>query len=760
MTSDNEKNCSSLRDAENPNNGHEDTEKEKKNETPSTKNESDSVSQENGKIDDDNKNQEEREAAKPLVRSSTRLSDDAIGNKDGNQHDEEKDAFSNYAEDDCGAETSSRLAIFKAADQPVEKEIPVHREERPNRLESIKLQQQQQQEARQQQDLPVSRRMSCRDTETGQSRLEAIKQEQKREILHADDTAQVSPRSFPSLAEEVSSNPKLPRGSGSFMASQNGATNQTRSDDDSSTTTPSHPPTPSSSHETSQTMHSVISLPGAYSVQGTATPQSSLDFSTLSQQELSRNSHEPDLASRIGATIGGGQEQETFLVTAEVVDHDREQAMVERLRQLEMGLQSETLRPTVDATEVVLAGDDENSDEENSPPDNTASSQDEWCYQASKNVKQTLCPTLVLALFLGIVLAVTLTVFPKKGNQIIPVHGDNTTTYVAPNEEELRILEQAGLKTFVFYMNITKKWQELQQRFNSTLTILAFTDVAHDPHMEWFYPSGVERDATLIAHLHFVLEHHMFLGTLEGVRDKFPSFANSTELIMLSDLPVDVLRLQDFDQDRLTGNEFTFLPSIADKNASAVFVPNLFRYENVVVHAMNLMLIYKHPSLCIDDGIAHNDKIRQRGANLGSEILVANGVKGEHQGYFTYFAPTNAAFEKLPPGLVANLLTEPSTVQEQRFARDLFATHAAPGLLPEEFFGDRVSRVFPSFGSMALVMSKDEEGSWWVINVEDNVNVRAKVVESNLPLVRVVVHFVDNLLLPESRIAELDNQGN
>ena len=57
-------------------------------------------------------------------------------------------------------------------------------------------------------------------------------------------------------------------------------------------------------------------------------------------------------------------------------------------------------------------------------------------------------------------------------------------------------------------------------------------------------------------------------------------------------------------------------------------------------------------------------------------------------------------------------------------------------------------------------MPKDEEGSWWVINVEANLNVRAKVVESNLALVGVVVHFVDNLLLPESRIAELDIKGN
>ena len=57
-----------------------------------------------------------------------------------------------------------------------------------------------------------------------------------------------------------------------------------------------------------------------------------------------------------------------FLATAEVVDHDRERAMLECLRQLEMQ------RPTVDATAVVLA-DDDDYDKENPSKDDATSSQ-------------------------------------------------------------------------------------------------------------------------------------------------------------------------------------------------------------------------------------------------------------------------------------------------------------------------------------------------------------------------------------------------
>ncbi len=103
-------------------------------------------------------------------------------------------------------------------------------------------------------------------------------------------------------------------------------------------------------------------------------------------------------------------------------------------------------------------------------------------------------------------------------------------------------------------------------------------------------------------------------------------------------------------------------------------------------------------------------------------------------GPFTVFAPTNAAFDKLPPGTVDNLLKPENKAK----LVEILTYHVVPGRVMAK---DVVS----------LPSATTVEGSDVMISVEGN-NVmidKAKVVKADVNCSNGVIHVIDSVLIPK-----------
>ncbi len=105
-------------------------------------------------------------------------------------------------------------------------------------------------------------------------------------------------------------------------------------------------------------------------------------------------------------------------------------------------------------------------------------------------------------------------------------------------------------------------------------------------------------------------------------------------------------------------------------------------------------------------------------------------------GPFTVFAPTNAAFDKLPAGTVDGLLKP----EKKDDLTDILQYHVAVGVFKPDMFQD--GQVIGQVNGSNITITKKADGIY--------VNGTAKIVAS-IPASNGIVHVIDGVLLPAAK---------
>lgn len=114
-------------------------------------------------------------------------------------------------------------------------------------------------------------------------------------------------------------------------------------------------------------------------------------------------------------------------------------------------------------------------------------------------------------------------------------------------------------------------------------------------------------------------------------------------------------------------------------------------------------------------------------------------------GPFTVFAPTNAAFSKLPAGTVETLLKP----QNKAMLTKVLTYHVVPGRITAQQIA---SMAMDHHGEATLktvegenLMFRKSGGSWWVIDAKGD---KARITIPNVMQSNGVIHVVDAVLMP------------
>lgn len=116
-----------------------------------------------------------------------------------------------------------------------------------------------------------------------------------------------------------------------------------------------------------------------------------------------------------------------------------------------------------------------------------------------------------------------------------------------------------------------------------------------------------------------------------------------------------------------------------------------------------------------------------KAANL-ENVLANNGP-------LTVFAPTNAAFEKLPEGTLDNLLKP----ENQATLANIITYHAAPGNYTEDMLKDGM-KLFQATGDYVDITKKD--GATYVNGIK---------IEGSVKASNGIIHIVETVMLPPEK---------
>ena len=115
------------------------------------------------------------------------------------------------------------------------------------------------------------------------------------------------------------------------------------------------------------------------------------------------------------------------------------------------------------------------------------------------------------------------------------------------------------------------------------------------------------------------------------------------------------------------------------------------------------------------------------------------------KGPFTVFAPTNAAFAKLPAGTVDTLVKP----ENKAMLTKILTYHVVPGRLTA---GNIQSMAAKHRGVATLktvqgetLMVKKADGNWWVVDAKGG---KARITIANVMQSNGVIHVVDSVLMP------------
>ncbi|RUP00284.1 MAG: fasciclin domain-containing protein [Hyphomicrobium sp.] len=132
---------------------------------------------------------------------------------------------------------------------------------------------------------------------------------------------------------------------------------------------------------------------------------------------------------------------------------------------------------------------------------------------------------------------------------------------------------------------------------------------------------------------------------------------------------------------------------------------------------------------------------------LVAAVKAAGLVKTlEGKGPFTVFAPTNAAFDKLPDGTVANLLKPENKTQ----ITNVLTYHVVAG----DYSAAKLSKEAKANGGKVdlktvegehIKIEGDNMGGWWVVDGKGD---KAKITIADVNQSNGVIHVIDGVLLP------------
>jgi transforming growth factor-beta-induced protein len=154
--------------------------------------------------------------------------------------------------------------------------------------------------------------------------------------------------------------------------------------------------------------------------------------------------------------------------------------------------------------------------------------------------------------------------------------------------------------------------------------------------------------------------------------------------------------------------------------------------SNGVIHVIDTVLLPPAPLVDIVDTAVADGRFTTLAAALGAAELVET-LKGE--GPFTVFAPTDAAFEKLPEGTVDDLL-KPENIEQ---LKSILLYHVVPG----KVMADAV---------VTLTSATTVNGADVTITVTDGkvfLNDTVEVILTDVEASNGVIHVIDTVLLPE-----------
>jgi len=143
----------------------------------------------------------------------------------------------------------------------------------------------------------------------------------------------------------------------------------------------------------------------------------------------------------------------------------------------------------------------------------------------------------------------------------------------------------------------------------------------------------------------------------------------------------------------------------------------------------------------IDTVILPKDIVGLAAGNEDFSTLVAAVVAAglvevlQGDGPFTVFAPTNAAFAKLPEGVVADLLKPENKEQLQA----VLTYHVVPGkVMAADVIG--LETATTAQGSDLTITVSEEDG----VSIDD-----AKILVTDIPALNGVIHVIDTVVLPQ-----------
>ncbi len=118
----------------------------------------------------------------------------------------------------------------------------------------------------------------------------------------------------------------------------------------------------------------------------------------------------------------------------------------------------------------------------------------------------------------------------------------------------------------------------------------------------------------------------------------------------------------------------------------------------------------------------------------------------EAKGPFTVFAPTNAAFEKLPSGTVANLLKPENKKQLTNvLTYHVVAGNYSAAKLAKEANANGGKLHLKTVEGERITIQSDKMGGWWVLDEKGD---KAKISIADVNQSNGVIHVIDGVLLP------------
>ena len=144
----------------------------------------------------------------------------------------------------------------------------------------------------------------------------------------------------------------------------------------------------------------------------------------------------------------------------------------------------------------------------------------------------------------------------------------------------------------------------------------------------------------------------------------------------------------------------------------------------------------------VDDNVSQKDVVKVAAGSPDHTTLVAAIKQAElvdaltNAGPFTVFAPTNAAFDKLPKGTVDGLMKNDKKAELQ----DILQYHVYVGIIKPEMMQDGMTLNQVNGGNITI---SNKDGKIMINN--------SATIATSIPASNGIIHVIDGVLLPPAK---------